>query len=216
MKSRTEVCASNSGASDTEKENATKAAAAAKKALDEAMTKYDKGSIDRLSAMNVEALNKVYAGPKEALRTALEGTKQLIGDREQERDALLAKNVGDAALNDVLPPGAADTPAAPKSVEEDYFTQISVEISSSSATSSTSDHSAQMASQSMQSHGWWFWRSTSKEESKSESSSSDAMSQMANSDVKISFECMRVDIERAWMRPELFYDDDLRAAPGAL
>lgn len=166
--------------------------------------------------MNVEALNKVYAGPKQSLRDTLKSTEQQIAALEEERTQLLQQSIGDAAINEVLPPGAADAPNAPASAEEDYFTQITVEISSSSASSSTSEHSRRTASQSMSSHGWWFWRRTSKEESKSESSSSDAMSKMANSDVKISFECMRVDIERPWMRPELFYDDDLRAAPGAL
>ncbi|KAF9646093.1 hypothetical protein BDM02DRAFT_317940 [Thelephora ganbajun] len=33
---------------------------------------------------------------------------------------------------------------------------------------------------------------------------------MANSSVKVSFECMRVDITRGWLRGELFYDDGLK------
>lgn len=40
------------------------------------------------------------------------------------------------------------------------------------------------------------------------------MSQMAKSSVKATFECMRVDITRPWLRADLFFDDDLRVAPG--
>jgi len=43
---------------------------------------------------------------------------------------------------------------------------------------------------------------------------SDVAKQMANSTIKASFECMRVDITRSWLRGELFYDDDLRVAAG--
>lgn len=32
---------------------------------------------------------------------------------------------------------------------------------------------------------------------------------MANSKVKVTFDCLRVDIDRPWLRPELFYDDGL-------
>ncbi|KAJ6590302.1 hypothetical protein B0H10DRAFT_1961122 [Mycena sp. CBHHK59/15] len=41
----------------------------------------------------------------------------------------------------------------------------------------------------------------------------EAMSELPNAAVKISFECMRVDIGRAWLRPELFYDEDLVLGP---
>ena len=47
-------------------------------------------------------------------------------------------------------------------------------------------------------------------------SSADAQSQMANCSCKISFDCMRVDIGRSWLRSELFFDDDLQVAPGQL
>jgi len=42
----------------------------------------------------------------------------------------------------------------------------------------------------------------------------DAAKQMADSSIKVSFDCMRVDITRSWLRGELFYDDDLRVAAG--
>ena len=38
--------------------------------------------------------------------------------------------------------------------------------------------------------------------------------QMSDASVKVSFECMRVDISRPWLRGELFYDHDLRVAAG--
>ena len=42
---------------------------------------------------------------------------------------------------------------------------------------------------------------------------SQATQELAEAAVKISFECMRVDITRPWLRPELFYDDDLVCGP---
>lgn len=214
MKFRTEVYALNSGKSDKEKENAV---TEAKKALDKAMADYDKSSIDRVSAENLKALAAVYAGPKESLNNTLKNIQDEINEKNLEKTKLIAEGVDKEALKGVLPSAeGAEAADAPDAGTDDYFTQISLEISSDSGSSSTSDHSARMASQSQSSHGWWFWRSTSSESSETETSSADSMSKMATANVKVSFECMRVDIERPWMRPELFYDDDLRAAPGAL
>lgn len=47
-----------------------------------------------------------------------------------------------------------------------------------------------------------------------ESAHSQAMSELVNSSVRISFQCMRVDITRPWLRPELFYDEDLVPGTG--
>lgn len=93
---------------------------------------------------------------------------------------------------------------------DDYFTAITVEVSASS------DKQTSHASQSSYSGGvsarWGLSRvdaSASYSEAHSKS-----MSELASSEVKISFECMRVDINRPWLSGELFYDDDLVPGPG--
>lgn len=209
MKVRTEVYASDSG----EVTNAEEAAVrTAKEALDKAIADYDQNRLDRLTAESTQALHDLIAGPKAMLDKTLKDIQDDIDQKEIEKAELVANGTGEA-LNSMLPTEAADVPDATK---DDYFTKISLEISRSSEATSTDEHSTRTASRSQESHGWWFWRSSSSTESVTETSSANSMSQMLNSDVKVSFECMRVDIERPWMRPELFYDDDLRAAPGAL
>ncbi|CAE6473609.1 unnamed protein product [Rhizoctonia solani] len=74
----------------------------------------------------------------------------------------------------------------------DFFTPITVEVTSSSETKRT------------------------EESATSFSAGASAMSELAESSVKISFECMRVDITRPWLRPELFYDEELVPGPGVL
>lgn len=186
----------------------------AKNELEQAMADYDKEAIDRLSTQKLIDLDNVLKTPLTSLTTTINSIKNRIAALEAEKAGLVSEVDKDAVLTGVLPtPEVADAPDAGK---DDYFTKISVEVSSTHSSSSTSEHSTRTASQSQSSHGWWLWRTTTLTESVTETSSADAMSQMADAEVKVSFECMRVDIERPWMRPELFYDDDLRAAPGAL
>lgn len=124
-----------------------------------------------------------------------------------------------ATLQDVfassagIPPAAPDLtpPADPKApYEPDYWTSISLEVSSS--------YSAEQTSSSSNSYsvggggGWGLW-SAGGSVSHSDATS-DVAKQLASSSIKASFDCMRVDITRSWLRGELFYDDDLRVAAG--
>lgn len=101
-----------------------------------------------------------------------------------------------------------------ESVEEkqldDYFTAISVEVSASSDKQTT--HANQSSYSGGVSAGWGLF-STGASASYSKAYS-ESMSELVNSEVKISFECMRVDINRPWLRAELFYDDELVPGPG--
>lgn len=181
---------------------------AAKKKLDEEYAKYDKNSIERLTEVSLAALDKLYNGNKEELSRRHDENQKALDALQQERDTLLAqKESADDALKGVLPPGQPKADG-----QQDYFIPITVEISATSKASSSEQHSL-----SVQAAAGLSWGLFSAGGSGShDSASSKAEAQMANSDVKVSFECMRVDIHRSWLRPELFYDEDLRAAPGAL
>jgi len=129
------------------------------------------------------------------------------------KDLLNSEKKGGQSLADALG-GDADIPPAPEEQpkdESDYFTAISVEIASSS--SQTSSRSRATSASFGGSVGWGFWGGRVKSEGTFSTGSSEAEKSMLSNSCKISFECMRVDIARSWMRPELFYDADLTVGP---
>ncbi|EUC54739.1 hypothetical protein RSOL_070440 [Rhizoctonia solani AG-3 Rhs1AP] len=95
-------------------------------------------------------------------------------------------------------------------VVADFFTSISVEVSASSdkVDASTSALSASLGVAAGK--GPWSV-AVSADHSQSHSK---AMSELAQCSVKISFDCMRVDINRSWLRPELFNDSELTVSEG--
>ncbi|KAG8726103.1 hypothetical protein FRC12_023706 [Ceratobasidium sp. 428] len=104
--------------------------------------------------------------------------------------------------------GSEVAPKIQKSLQ-DFFTPISVEVLSTSETNRSEVKSANVSFGASASYGW-FGASVSGQHSESHSN---AMKDLSNSSVKISFECMRVDIIRPWLRAELFYDEDLIPGP---
>ncbi len=193
------------------------------------MADHDKANTDHLGALNLDALNKLFQNAKETLPKQVEDNNDQIKTLETERDDLMkekAGNVSDIVAQQMdLPPATtgddatAPTPNPPPTAgataaaaEQDYFTSISVEVSSSYKHDESTQKS-QSTSTSVSASVGAFSFSGAAAYSKS---SADAQQQMANSNVKISFECMRVDIDRSWLRPELFYDEDLQVAPNEL
>ncbi|KAG6864170.1 hypothetical protein C0991_011889, partial [Blastosporella zonata] len=115
-----------------------------------------------------------------------------------------------AVANDAKIPAPMKDPATAKSTDEpDYFTAISVEISSSSSSETSSSHATTASFGASVSWGLF---GVSANASHSDAAS-DAAKAMASSSCKISFECMRVDISRSWLRSELFFDSDLTVGP---
>lgn len=213
-----------SGAKEEEIKTASKAASGAKESLDEAFKTYDKESLERVSAMSLEALKAMLTMPHTQLSEEIKENTKKIQELEKDRQRLLKENIGnpsDMFFGDVLPPGVlkakkGDTPAGSEGISaasklEDYFTAIVVQVSSTYESSSSSQHTVDTASKTSFRYGLFGAESSNSYHK----STFDAQKQMANSNVRVSFECMRVDIHRAWLRPELFFDDDLRAAPGA-
>lgn len=214
-----------SGAEKEQIETASKTAANAKKKLDKAFETYDKESLGRVSAMSLEALKAMFTMSNTQLNDEILENKSRIRELEAERQRLVNENIGDPSdmfFGDILPPGMSKakkggTPAtgsrgvSAASKLEDYFTAITVEVSSKHENSSSSQHSVDTASKTSFSLGLF----SAQNSNSYHKSTFDAQTQMASSNVRVSFECMRVDIHRTWLRPELFFDYDLRAAPGA-
>lgn len=201
----------SSDASDDDKKNATEAANTAKEALDKANEKYNKEGIERLSLMSLKAVDDIYSEQAQKLQPEFDANERAIKALEEERDAILRKNVDDPVLKEVLPSDAeTNAPKTPKD-KADYFTSINVEVSSSYDHSKSSQHALTAGAKVKAGYGQLGVAAGAAHTQ----SSGDAESQMAKSNVKVSFECMRVDIDRPWLRPELFYDEDLRAGPGS-
>lgn len=193
---------------------ATSDAKTAKENLDAATAKYNKEALDRLSAKSIQVLDDLYKNSSQDLAEELVNNNREIDALKAEREEILKKNADDPLLKDVL---SSETPETKAKASEapldrpDFFTSITLEASSSFEKSSSS---SQAIKTSLEARGAYAGFTGSVGVAHSQASA-DVEKQLAKSNVKVSFECMRVDIDRPWLRPELFYDEDLCPAPGA-
>jgi hypothetical protein len=176
----------------------------------------DKTNVENLNIAAIAAKAALFDKDCELLKKQVAANEKQIGVYQDQLNKLKPKDtisaVQDAfAISAKIPPAAPDvTPGT--STEADYWTSVTFEVSSS--------YSAEQDSSSANSFSvggsarWGLW-SVGGSVSHSDATS-DVAKQMANSSIKASFDCMRVDISRSWMRGELFYDDDLRVAAGNL
>lgn len=200
-----------SDAPEQDIKDATDEALTAKAKLDEVTAKYNKEALDRLSAKSVKALNDLYTNSSEDLKAELAKNTEMIEQLSKDREAILKKNVDDPLLKDVLPSETPETKAPEAPLDRpDFFTSITLEASSSYEMTSSSSQAIQTQ---LEARGTYAGATGSVGGAHTQASA-DAEKQLAKSNVKVSFECMRVDIDRPWLRPELFYDEDLCPAPG--
>ena len=178
----------------------------------------DKSNISKLNESATAAQAALFANGCAMLKKQVEANEARIAAYQDQLKTLGAPNsatdLQDAfAITAGIPPVGPDVspstdPKAPN--QADYWTSISVEVSSSYSAEQTSSSSNSYSVGGGASWGLW---SAGGSVSHSDATM-DAAKQMANSSIKASFDCMRVDITRSWLRGELFYDDDLRVAAG--
>jgi hypothetical protein len=103
--------------------------------------------------------------------------------------------------------GIPRAPAQPTTdTRPDYWTSVYVDVASSHSSDTTKTDASSLTVDASIHYGL---ASVAASVSHNESHR-EAMKQMSNANVKINFDCMRVDITRPWLRGELFYDHDLR------
>ncbi|KAG6827938.1 hypothetical protein H0H92_009872 [Tricholoma furcatifolium] len=207
--------------SEEKKQEAYEAYLAARKDVQDKEAALGKANVRTIGASSVLAQDQLYnslQGDSGLAATEIKQNELLISQYEEQRAILLKKEGGGGggSLVDELGeeagiPRAQPDPAVQQvNDDEDYFTAITVEISSSSSTDKSTSHAS--TSSFGASVGWGFWWNASASGSTS-NASSDTESHMAKNSCKITFECMRVDIQRNWLRAELFYDADLTTGP---
>jgi len=144
---------------------------------------------------------------------------ELQGTLSAKQEALTAQLAETALIPRALPQPVEPAPTTGNTTTEkieesrplaDFFTPITIEISSSSDTRSENSSATSFSFGAQASYGF-FTASVAVSHSDAQA---EAMKEMMNSNVKISFEVMRVDITRSWLRGELFYDEDLVPGPG--
>ncbi|KAF8596197.1 hypothetical protein BDV93DRAFT_539470 [Ceratobasidium sp. AG-I] len=199
---------------------------AAEKKLQAQQSVCDKLNLAQLTSKNKTAQNDMFKKMADGgfVTTQIELNKSLIGKYTQDRDALmtaggestviagLAESMGisKALPEPSLPPVVKDD-TQNQAPLGDFFTPITVEVSASSNKQSTYTSATSTAAGA--SASWGFGLARASVLAKYSNVYSSAMSELVNSSVKISFECMRVDINRPWLRPELFFDDELIPGP---
>ena len=195
----------------------------AKKNLLEAEAKYHKFKMARLTAECKDAQKTLLGDLTKdggSIEAQIKSNVSKIADLKTQRQAEMARSgngaeggvidqiANDAGIPRALPdPQQGDTNAGKLT---DPFTPISVEVSASSDSKTTSTTASSWSFGASASYGFL---SVNASGDHSEAHNK-ATAELASSSVKVSFEVMRVDIHRNWLRPELFYDEDLVPGPG--
>ena len=186
----------------------------------------DKENIAGLSDTARTAQSKLFENECQLIKAQIAANNTQIEEYKQQRTQLQTSSTSESSNVVVkFQDSYADkagipraTPAPPPNAaangkdDSDFWTSISLEVSSSYSHEETETQATSWSVGGSASWGLW---SVGVSASHSDSHSN-ASKQMANSSVKVSFECMRVDITRPWLRGELFYDHDLRVAAGEL
>ena len=176
---------------------------------------YDQENMDKLNQDALSAQAALFADDAKLLKAQVKANEGKIKSYKDQISKLeppeTAQNLQDSfAISANIPPAPPDIVKPTASSPVNYWTTIQVAVSAS--------YSAEQSSSSSNSYSvggsasWGLW-SVGGSVSHSDATA-DAAKQMANSNIKISFECLRVDITRSWLRGELFYDDDLMLTPG--
>jgi hypothetical protein len=199
----------------------------ARNKLKEAMTAKDKSDIGRAISMSKAAQGKNF----DALRNRVDGeikqNDETIKNYRANMDNLIGtrgSDVKESISQEMYVPTAMPDPEAVKSTDNegnDEWTSIFVEVSSKSEKTHADQEASKTTAEVSVAYKPLLGANASFNASYSKTeTSANASAEMASCDIKISFDALRVDIQRNWLRNELFYDSDLTCtkeiSPGPL
>ena len=182
----------------------------ARAALSRGFAEIQRSGISILNKKAAKSQDDLFQNQAAAIQQQIDVNNDKIAAYEEQLKAISPSDNA-SSFQDVLaqsagiPPALIDPPVIPSDTP-DFWTKISIEVSSGYVAEQSKTKSS---SYSVGGSASWGLLSIGGSYSHSDQST-DAAKQMANSSVKVSFECMRVDIHRAWLRGELFYDDGLK------
>ena len=190
----------------------------ARAALREHFERLDKDCVGDLAALARKDQASLFDNNCQLLNDQIKANEDQITEYRERRDQL-RKGAGPnyKAIAAGLQGGVADEAGVPRASlfkppntegngDSDFWTSISITVKSNYSHEATETQSTSWSAGG--SVGWGLW-SVSASASHS-ASHSNALKQMGEAEVNVSFECMRVDITRPWLRGELFYDHDLK------
>jgi hypothetical protein len=198
----------------------------AQKILNDNFQTYNQDIVARLTKNLDEVQDKSFTDLAKNADAQIAANDTTIKEYTEARMKLLGDRTGDPANNVAselgIPPPAPD-PASTRAARtapdgrplinpDDFWTSISVSIAESydAAQSSSSANSCSVGG----GVSWGLW-SVGGSVNHSDSTSKVAK-QMAHSSVSVTFDCLRVDIARSWLRSELFYDSDITVTHDSL
>lgn len=190
-----------------------------RKLLNQSFEQLDRKNVRQLSMKNREVQKGLINRATDGLQAQINRNKEeierlqaLIVPEGSEKDAAAVQNnvAGKAGLQPDLPSLPSPSPTTAGAGDEGPWTSISFLLSSSY--SHTTDESSAWSLKAEATYRSWF--NSVNMGLSHEQSHAAALREMANATIRVSFECMRVDITRPWLRPELFLDHDLRVADG--
>jgi hypothetical protein len=198
----------------------------AQKALNEDFKKYDQDVIASLTKHIDDAQDTSFADLAKTADTQITANTATIKEYIDSRQKLLGARAGDPAntvATEIGIPQPLPDPAIggvsrttpngrPLINPDDFWTSITVSVAES--------YDAEQSSSSANSYSvgggasWGLW-SVGGSVNHSDSTSQVAK-QMAHSSITVTFDCLRVDIGRSWLRSELFYDSDISVTNNSL
>lgn len=188
-----------------------------RKALNKTFEEFEKEGFASLSTTASTQRAALFADGGKTLDPLIKANTTKIAGYESQIAKLSSKDSA-AAFQHTLALAAgigADlppvTPSQGTSVwePENYWTTIALEISSIHAQAEGQVTNENFSRGMSDSYGWNY----SNQDVSYEHQSQKAFAQLANSHINVSFDCLRVDIQRPWLRSEIFYDRDLDVAP---
>lgn len=182
--------------------------------LNDCLKKIERKNVDALTYAARRARKKLFTMDQREIRTKINMNELEIGRLHEMRHGLFEYDLGRvmAEVQDELVDKAGiPRVLTPDSIAaDDCWTSIRFEVASRYSCDPNTTGALGFTVDTSANHGLLCAAvNTSHNESYI-----NAMRQMVNASVQISFDCMRVDIARPWLRKELFYDSDLRVPEG--
>ncbi|KAF9649295.1 hypothetical protein BDM02DRAFT_3186460 [Thelephora ganbajun] len=178
---------------------------------------FDEFGTDKLTETAVNSRNELLGDQAEGLKGQITANTAQINKYTDQLKKLQKGTTAEEFTDSFATTFGIPSASTPKqtgedTVQPDYWTSITLEVSSSSSDTDTNSESNSYSVGASFSWGLWGGGGSVSHSD----ATANAAKQMAESSIKVSFACMRVDIRRPWLNAELFANSQLKATAGSL